>query len=90
LDEQALQTPSMQARPPLVLWGNWPDVLQSAKVEHGPHTPATQAWPVPQSVFDWQVPHSAPNTQPCPGRQSAGVEHEQVPDWQFAPEPGPH
>jgi hypothetical protein len=43
-----------------------------------------------QSVLDWQTPHCPPSTQPCPGWQSAGVEQEHEPFWQFAVAPEPH
>jgi hypothetical protein len=86
---QSLQTPAMQARPGGAKPGSDSPVLQSRNVEQAPHTPATHAWPDPQSAGDWQTPHSPKSAmQPSPASHSVAPEHLHSPASHTPP--GPH
>jgi hypothetical protein len=60
-------------------------------VVHEPQTPASQAWPLPQSAFAWHAGVQTPDTQTSPDAQSLLSEHVQryavwvAVHWAFGP-----
>jgi hypothetical protein len=91
---QAVQTPSMHARPAgpcesgnALLF----TVLQSSNVVHAPQTPAVQAWLAAQLAGDWQAPQALwrekVSTHPSPAGQSAEVVQAHTPPLQVPPAP---